>query len=222
MTKKTQDSKIITFQSKMKEINGNIFEVNKIKTEMSNKILESWRKAWIIKGGCDKCLGTGQIVVWDTMDSMSGCYAEYGACTNKDCTIDSRSMTGLDVTYRGKYHPSYNFSSGREDVLKPFLNGLNNQLDNLRNEELNLRIASKIEKGKVVIVTKGRKVPIGTIGKIFYMKSDNFGLTLGIKHVVDGKDQVFWVNETNVEVIKEDESDLSNFEFGSVKKQINK
>jgi len=32
------------------------------------------------RGGCSACGGRGWVVVWDTMDSMSGCYAEYGPC----------------------------------------------------------------------------------------------------------------------------------------------
>jgi hypothetical protein len=32
------------------------------------------------RGGCSACAGRGWVVVWDTMDSMSGCYAEYGPC----------------------------------------------------------------------------------------------------------------------------------------------
>jgi hypothetical protein len=54
-------------------------------------------------GGCKKCGGRGWVVIWDTLDSMSGCYAEYGDCPNEACTPATRVKTGLDVSYYSKY-----------------------------------------------------------------------------------------------------------------------
>lgn len=54
-------------------------------------------------GGCKKCGGRGWVVTWDTLDSMSGCYAEYGDCPNEACTPTTRAKTGLDTSYYNKY-----------------------------------------------------------------------------------------------------------------------
>lgn len=49
-------------------------------------------------GGCETCHGRGWIVVWDTLDSMTGCYHESGACPEAGCTAETRSASG--------FHPS--------------------------------------------------------------------------------------------------------------------
>ena len=47
------------------------------------------------RGGCTRCRGRGWVLTWDTMDSMTGCYAEYGPCDNEDCTHETRAKSGL-------------------------------------------------------------------------------------------------------------------------------
>lgn len=47
------------------------------------------------RGGCARCRGRGWVLTWDTMDSMTGCYAEYGPCDNEECTADGRAKSGL-------------------------------------------------------------------------------------------------------------------------------
>ena len=67
--------------------------------------------------------------------------------------------------------------------------------------------ASLVEVGKTVKVVKGRKVPIGTVGKVFWRKKVNYDkynrwynatYRLGIK---DDDGNVYWTNESNVEVV---------------------
>ena len=60
-------------------------------------------------GGCSKCRGRGWVVAWDTMDSMTGCYAEYGPCDKEACTPATRSKSGLmpvNTKYDGFNHGS--------------------------------------------------------------------------------------------------------------------
>lgn len=53
-------------------------------------LIDQFNKA----GGCKVCGGRGWIVTWDTMDYMDGSCAEYGICTNSQCTEASRKRTG--------------------------------------------------------------------------------------------------------------------------------
>lgn len=66
----------------------------------------------------------------------------------------------------------------------------------------------RIEKGKLVRVTRGRKVPKGTQGRVFWMKDDQWGMRLGIA-TTDRKDaqgrnaDVAWVAASNCDVVNE-------------------
>ena len=68
---------------------------------LESDISEKTRDAYLANGGCEKCGGRGWRVVWDTMDSMSGCYAEYGSCDA--CTPEERTAAGLNPSYYSKY-----------------------------------------------------------------------------------------------------------------------
>jgi hypothetical protein len=58
--------------------------------------------------------------------------------------------------------------------------------------------AAKIERGKTVIVARGRKVKKGTIGEVFWLGEGNYGLRAGIK---DADGTVYWTAASNLDVI---------------------
>jgi len=66
----------------------------------------------------------------------------------------------------------------------------------------------RIANGKLVRVTRGRKVPKGTQGRVFWMKDDTWGVRLGIA-TSDRKDargrnlDVAWVAASNCDVVNE-------------------
>lgn len=55
-----------------------------------------------------------------------------------------------------------------------------------------------VRKGSEVVVTKGRKVPKGTRGTIFWTGSGNYGARVGLK---DAKGATHWTAESNVTVV---------------------
>lgn len=70
----------------------------------------------------------------------------------------------------------------------------------------NRTTAAQVEIGKEIIVIKGRKVPIGTKGVVFWRKKINYDkydrwhkatMRIGIK---DYNGVIYWLNESNVEV----------------------
>lgn len=56
-----------------------------------------------------------------------------------------------------------------------------------------------------VKVVKGKKVPIGTVGKVFWMtaKSYDFVSTTVIVGIKDEEEKVYFTNANNVEIIKQ-------------------
>lgn len=146
---------------------------------LTEKITLHLKEEFAAKNGCQTCRGRGWIVVWDTMDSMTGCYAEYGTCTNPECTEESRKKSGLHPSYskydqiQGVTNPIKN-SKEYQMIIKPLnrlLFSLHDKINNLqheRNHKLSIR-------GTELIVIKGRKVPIGTIGRVEYYNSGDDG-----------------------------------------------
>lgn len=71
--------------------------------------------------------------------------------------------------------------------------------------EREVKEAKTIVKGKTVKVVRGRKVPIGTVGTIFWSKEDKYGVGYQSKEVVrigikDERGNVHWTYAHNVEV----------------------
>ena len=132
------------------------------------------------------------------MDSLSGCYAEYGACN--ECTPERRLASGINYSYTGKYF-DIDRSSFEEHVktqtkiFYPKMSELESKIYHFQ------RKAYNFIKGIDVIVKKGRKVPIGIIGKIFYLKESNYGLNVGFKDIAGN---VYWNYSHNLEIIMED------------------
>lgn len=136
-------------------------------------------EAWAAAGGCERCGGRGWVVTWDTMDSLSGCYADYGGCSAVGCTKESREASGLDPGYYSKYDgnrgvakfkPEDNLSGAEDSELAAILGGI-------EAAELGLLAAEAgawCAKGAHVKVVRGRKVPKGTVGEVFWTGKDRY------------------------------------------------
>lgn len=154
--------------------------------------------------GCERCRGRGWVVTWDTLDSMSGCYAEYGECPNKECTLETRSKSGL--------HPNYNKYDGlrgtrhalEEDPAFGFLvRPLAHRMVQLEEMIKDIEKRSIPRRDDVVVIVKGRKAPVGFVGKIFWMGESNYGIRVGIKHAIGmGHDEkVQWTYLNNIDMV---------------------
>ncbi len=159
-------------------------------------------EAWIAQGGCDRCGGRGWIVAWDTLDSMSGCYAEYGACPEGDkCTAKT---AGADPGY---YDHKYDRLRWHTDTFVPTAEIAAAEAE-LKDWQDTLRAAqddAKVAKGKTIKVVRGRKVPQGTIGECIwfgagksYSYYDRGSERVGLK---DSSGTVHWTAASNVEVV---------------------
>ena len=159
-------------------------------------IRASIQESFDANNGCKRCNGRGWIVTWDTLDCMDGSYAEYAHCPEQGCTVETRRTSGLAPREPSKYdrnngvidpvitHPSYDI------MVKPF----EEQLAALHNDIHSEQRAPR--KGDIVTVVKGRKVPIGTTGRIFWLKDTGYGPRIGIK---DANENVTWTYLKNVE-----------------------
>lgn len=162
---------------------------------------QAQHEAWKAKGGCDRCGGRGWIVVWDTLDSLSGCYAEYGSCPEGDkCTA---STVGADPGYYNKYD---NLRCHRDTfVPSAEIIAAEQELEDWRETLQAARADARIAKGKIIRVVRGRKVPLGTTGECIwfgagksYSYYDRGEARVGIK---DSTGTVHWTAASNCEVV---------------------
>lgn len=188
-----------TYTDRINELQSLFNDIQNTKTKIANEIKKSAYSEWLALGGCETCQGTGTRVVWDTMDIMDGSCAEYGPCDNKECTQEKRNKTGVNIAYVGKYFKSSinrNILSEKVEeqtkIFNPKLNELRHKIYELTNS------CKEFKKGDTVIVKKGKKVPIGTVGKIFYLKATEYGLNVGFK---DDSETVYWNYGHNLDII---------------------
>ena len=164
-------------------------------------------KRFKINNGCNECRGRGWVVTWDSMDSSSGCYAEYGSCKNKNCNEASRDLSGFypssskyDKINGTLWEPKY---TEKEKEALSSLEIAKRDLDIKINEETRRWQPSY---GKVVTVfkesrvrNKERRVPIGTSGIILKLVSTKWGTQKLIIRDSDGNQ--WWPTISQVKVI---------------------
>lgn len=189
-------------------------KVRKLAAERSallDGIEAATRKGFFATGGCERCHGRGWVVVWDTMDSMSGCYAEYGQCPEAGCTA---KVTGpLHYKNPTKYDRNRGVAALEDTpsvklLLSPYdmqLEALNRRL---RDAQSRLDRVLAPRKGERVIVARGRKVPLGTVGRVFWEGSGEWGSRFGVDTGLPdpqkpGKTIVAWVAANNCDLYEE-------------------
>lgn len=186
-------------------VQGAYAMVNQLTDELS-RLRTAERKAqhevWKAKGGCERCGGRGWIVVWDTLDSLSGCYAEYGSCSEGDkCTAQT---VGADPGY---YDSKYDRLRWHKDtfVSTPALAALEAELKDWQETLKAAQDDAKVAKGKIITVVRGRKVPYGTTGECIWLGQGRSPVAwrsgpmrVGLK---DSSGTVHWTAADNCEVV---------------------
>ncbi len=168
---------------------------------------------FIDAGGCTECFGHGWVVTWDTMDSMSGCHAEYGICSK--CTPEQRKASGIDLSHESRYHSNLGINLETLRKLDPsYASDVHPIFEACR--ELQDRIDMVFSrndnksKGARVVVTRGRgekkKALIGTVGRVAFISSRTGGILIKDEASWQDRDATgIWVDPKNVDVI-DDES----------------
>lgn len=183
-----------TFDDVANEIKCQINDLNVLITKTEHAILAQKHQEFVLAGGCETCRGRGWVVVWDTSDSLSGCYAEYGPCPMKEkCTA---TVTGPDPGCEYSKYDSlrnvkpFNFIS--EPAWKAAVRPIVELRDELQRKFNSIR--TKVQRSDKVVVVKGRKVPIGTQGEVFWIgtskTSPEYGERVGIKGYDNNRQEV--------------------------------
>jgi hypothetical protein len=176
---------------------------------MQEKAVEALNSAFKLAGGCECCGGRGWVVVWDTMDSLSGCYAEYGACTAEGCTEAKRAQTGLNLATHSKYDSNRGLSIAKlrseSPVWSVLVTPYETILADLETQARDLDLRGKVVKGSKVVIKRG-KTEVGKVGVVAYIKGGEWGDKVLIKDEDRWQDRAadgVWTYAKNVEVLAE-------------------
>ena len=172
-------------------------------TEKCKEIAERLENNWLANGGCKRCNGYEVVLTWCTMDGAS--YDEHGSCP--DCTPSSRdagtnprhqsASSSNGSNRRGDVNVARKYASEETDELYTRYHELKYAYDMTPKKE-------HIRRGSIVIVTKGRKVPVGTYGIVVGTKTwsprNYYGTTTSIG-ILTPDGSVVWGYLDNVEIL---------------------
>lgn len=194
-------------------MNSNIERLNILKNNLSKKlnnlnksVIDEADKKFYENGGCKVCRGRGWIVIWDTMDSSTGCYHDWSGCSSDDCNRESRKLSGLSPKNNkyDKFHQGSTWSLSYTKDQKIEKANIDLEINRLSREIEDEKDRIRPAPGKVVTVTspgrgaKHRRVPVGTVGIIKKMHTNNWGTTKAI--IVDKKGNQWWPSIKQIEV----------------------
>lgn len=159
-------------------------------SEAFHAALARAQAAWIANGGCPNCHGAGGHSHWD----------DYFPCTGPN-------QTGC-LGYGGNVAPDH---TGSYDRSIPYPTAARwRPTDELgewvaaRDEHKRARIEQRqIDRGRIAIVIKGRKVPPGLIAPVVAVVDGTWGARAGLlvgRHVEGARDGILWVAVENLEV----------------------
>jgi|LWDU01.1.fsa_nt_gi uncharacterized protein YfcZ (UPF0381/DUF406 family) len=199
-----------------KELNAHIKTLCGISQAVSDEFHEIARTnqklrvdRWKQAGGCQKCRGRRQYVVWDTLDSMSGCYAEFETCS--ECTVDSR-LVGVAPDCAGKYDRVGGTTAQVEAAIKQWeTEGERQRQDESAlasatawKEIENLRFAfeqhhSTDNNKEMVVTRKWKHIHKGMRGIVFWKRGNRVGLRLDDERCEKGfYKNTLWCNESQL------------------------
>jgi len=156
-------------------------------------------------GGCQRCRGRGWVVVWDTLDMMDGSCAEFGPCPVPECTEETRAKSGIQAGHNSKYDYRRGVKNPLETsaayrcVAEPIVK----QLDELRSAINEIQYQRRtFVKGDRVVVVRGRKVPIGSAGRVAWVSANTGGILVKDEDNWQVREAAgTWVDPRNLEKI---------------------
>lgn len=142
------------------------------------RFAEGMRQDWREENpGCTNCRGIGYKVTASYMsDYGPGIYEERETC--KACNGATQTVPQFTT---------------------PELEAAEAECDRLNEEHCRIVAIERNPKGRRVEVYKGRKVPVGTTGKVFWCGQNRFGTSVGL--IVDGTGEKVFTAHDNVNVI---------------------
>lgn len=183
-----------------------VLDVSRAEEEFKVALRKRLGAAFKAAGGCARCGGRGWVVIWDTMDSLSGCYAKYGPCPAEGCTKESRERTGLNmgyyaIPYDRNRHVRFEILEHMTETERVEWTALQKTREIAEAHLITTEAGAYCAKGASVRVVRGRKVPRGTCGVVFWTGTDRFRGKPRVGFEAR-KGVVHWTAGSNLEMIE--------------------
>lgn len=143
-----------------------------------------------IKTSCERVmLDVWEMVTYATYESSEGEFRVYFLRGEGQTSAQAEVDATDDVMTRF-------VESKRQKKVEGFQTAMENALDRIKDDY------RRVGKGKMVEVYKGRKVPVGTTGKVMWVGMDNYrNMRVGIK--VEGSDKLTYVAAEHCKVVED-------------------
>ena len=147
-------------------------------------------------------------MTWDTMDILDGSAADYGDCSNKSCTPETRQASGLHPSNTRYDHNRYTTWAHFHDLTEAEKDehfALQPQIEILNKKYNDVEMSARPTKGKLVeVIAKSRArnaAAVGVVGKVFWYGCNDWGtIKVGI---MDTDGNKHWTSEKSVTVLKQ-------------------
>jgi len=197
-------------EEKMSEITERVAKAHTAVAEANEALAAFWPEMtarrtaeFLDVGGCRRCNGRGWVVVWDTLDCMDGSCHQSRGCPESGIHPEGHGAGapfnhGFASKYDKFHHGNPRIERARTDGEKAILATLTAIRDAALAESRAAGYDAEPTRGREVKVVRGRKVPKGTTGRVFWTGNKGWGDRVGIE-CANGE-RVF-VNPEYVEVL---------------------
>ena len=196
----------ITLENVQFELENELEKLSSLLDTITTSIKASMVVHFETMGGCQKCRGRGWVVTWDTLDYIDGSAAEFGHCQVPSCTETTRTASGLHPTYNLKYDKIRGVNPlASSDAYRCIAGPIVNQIEDIHFAVQDLKYQRhNFIKGDRVVVSRGRKVPLGTAGRVAWVSANTGGVLVKNEDVwLDHSASGTWVNPRNLEKLAE-------------------
>ncbi len=195
-------------QKQLNAIRDEIRALRDTEDEMRDVAKQRGIERFEAANGCATCRGRGWVVTWDTMDILDGSAADYGDCSNKDCTPETRKASGFypeNTRYDYNRYTTWAHMHDLTEAEKDKFFNLQPQIERLNKKFTDTELSARPTKGKLVeVVAKSRArnaADIGAKGKVFWYGVNDWGtVKVGL---MDSESQKHWTTESCVKVISQ-------------------
>ena len=158
------------------------------------------RRKFLDDGGCPTCFGYTEVLKWSTLDGPG--WDEFESCPScsphgSGWTTDSGVATLVPDPMPGSFPPGSSVNKYRRP-FSPAVEALVLPVHAHYNAASRILELYDVKQGSLAKVVRGRKVPVGTQGRIVWRGAGAYGTRVGIK---DAAGVAHWTALENVEAI---------------------
>lgn len=193
---RTKD-KLNTFSESIIQLQKVASEKQKLYLDLVKEFKKEYNKKWISNGGCTECMGFKYEAVLEIKNNSLStkertlCKACNGKCEN------------INLVYAADNNINNTHSIEFSTIITKLYGNILNEISNLNLQIHLFNKWNRLHSNKLVVVSKGRKFPIGMKGKVLKIITNQYGSSTKIR--IDSGEEVL-VDSNNLEILNCEEN----------------